>query len=137
MLAALVRPGALAALAGGTAWIVKFAIITTRDGHFQPVEAVVYIGGLVAILIGVVGLASAVAARFRAWVRPVSFLVVFVVALAISFFLLETVQGLADGTGNEGLDEELGVLAVGVLWVAVGSGLYARARARRRTSSTI
>ena len=49
--------GSYGAIAGGALWVVKFAVITARDGSFEPLEGLVYGAGLVGILLGALGLA--------------------------------------------------------------------------------
>ena len=46
----LTRIAIATAALGGALWTVKAAIITARDGSFDPLESVFFIGGLLAVV---------------------------------------------------------------------------------------
>jgi drug/metabolite transporter (DMT)-like permease len=125
----LVRLGGVAAVAGGLLWILKFAVIALRDDSFEPLESVVFVGGLVGIILGTVALAALVARRESRWLA-----LLLVVGAALGTFLLQIgVQALANAAvdaDNLGISEEVGVLLVGALWLAVGVALTRRSPPR-------
>jgi hypothetical protein len=125
VLGTLSRWGAIAAIVGGTIWVVKFAVITARDDGFEPLEGLFYFAGLIGIVLGSLGLAAFVAARQRGWLRTVTFVVVLVVAFGLSILLGDTVQSAIE-SDNQGIDEEPGILAVAVLWLGIGIALSRR-----------
>ena len=127
----LVRLGGVAAVAGGLLWILKFAVIALRDDSFEPLESVVFVGGLVGIILGTVALAALVARRESRWLA-----LLLVVGAALGTLLLQIgVQALVNAAvdaDNLGISEEVGVLFVGALWLAVGVALTRRPRPARR-----
>jgi hypothetical protein len=136
----LVRLGGVAAVAGGLLWILKFAVIALRDDSFEPLESVVFVGGLVGIILGTVALAALVARRESRWLA-----LLLVVGAALGTFLLQIgAQALVNAAvdaDNLGISEEVGVLLVGALWLAVGVALTRRSppgrpkRERRRPAA--
>ena len=125
----LVRLGGAAAAAGGLLWVIKFTVIALRDDSFEPLESVVFVGGLVGIILGTVALAALVARREARWL-----VLLVVVAAALGSFLLQIgVQALVNAAvdaDNLGISEEVGVLFVGALWLAVGVALTRRSPPR-------
>ena len=59
-----------------------------RDDDFEPLEGFFYFGRL----IGALGLAAAIAARKRGWLRAVTFVAAFAVAFLVSVLLGDAVQ---------------------------------------------
>jgi drug/metabolite transporter (DMT)-like permease len=121
----LVRLGGAAAVAGGLLWVIKFTVIALRDDSFEPLESVVFVCGLVGIILGTVALATLVARRESPWLA----LLVVVGAALASFLLQIGVQALVNAAAdadNLGISEEVGVLFVGALWLAVGLALTRR-----------
>ena len=125
----LVRLGGAAAVAGGLLWVIKFTVIALRDDSFEPLESVVFVCGLVGIILGTVALATLVARRESPW-----FALLVVVGAALASFLLQIgVQALVNAAvdaDNLGISEEVGVLFVGALWLAVGLALTRRSPPR-------
>ena len=81
-------------------------------------------GGLVGIILGTVALAALVARRESRWLA-----LLLVVGAALGTFLLQIVQALVNAAvdaDNLGISEEVGVLFVGALWLAVGVALTRR-----------
>ena len=125
----LVRLGGAAAVAGGLLWVIKFTVIALRDDSFEPLESVVFVCGLVGIILGTVALATLVARRESPWLA----LLVVVGAALASFLLQIGVQALVNAAvdaDNLGISEEVGVLFVGALWLAVGLALTRRSPPR-------
>ena len=125
----LVRLGGAAGVAGGLLWVIKFTVIALRDDSFEPLESIVFVGGLVGIILGTIALAALVARRESRWL-----VLLVVVAAALGSFLLQIgVQALVNAAvdaDNLGISEEVGVLFVGALWLAVGVALTRRSPPR-------
>ena len=121
----LVRLGGAAAVAGGLLWVLKFTVIAVRDDSFEPLESLVFVGELVGIILGTVALGTLVARRESPWLA-----LLLVVGAALASFLLQIgVQALVNAAvdaDNLGISEEVGVLFVGALWLAVGVPLTRR-----------
>jgi hypothetical protein len=121
----LVRLGGAAAVAGGLLWVLKFTVIAVRDDSFEPLESLVFVGELVGIILGTVALGTLVARRESPWLA-----LLLVVGAALASFLLQIgVQALVNAAvdaDNLGISEEVGVLFVGALWLAVGVALTRR-----------
>jgi hypothetical protein len=118
----LIRTAQLAAGLGGLLWTAKALVIAVRDGSFEPLESAVFIGGLLGILIGAVLFAIVFARRYRGVAR-VAAATGAVAALVLATSLVERigvthVGGVAPG-GNLGLEQEGGILLVGLAWLAV------------------
>jgi hypothetical protein len=140
----LIRWSALAVAIGGLAWMVKAAVIALRESSFEPLESVVFVGGLVAQVAGGAGLAAYVARRASgAAARAGIFLAVFA-GLSIGSVLLSAgaeavVDRVYEGR-NQGLDEEAGIFVAGAAWLAIGGVLLAASRAaagRRRIGDPV
>ena len=120
MLERLVLWGSFGAIAGGALWVVKFAVISARDGSFEPLEGVVYAAGLAGILVGALGLAALVTGRASGWHRLVVFPLAFALPILLSAIVSDALIKPAIGTTNQGLDEESGILFSALLWIAIG-----------------
>jgi hypothetical protein len=101
-------------------WVVKFAVITARDGSFEPLEGFVYAAGIAGILVGALGLAALVTGRASGWHRLVVFPLAFALPILLSVIVLDALIKPAIGTTNQGLDEESGILFSALLWIAIG-----------------
>ena len=119
----LIRVGATIAIVAGWAWIAKFAVITTRDAGFEPVESVAYLIGLLGPIAG----ATAYVA-LRGWKLALA------VPIALGAMVATVAVGAAIqalfasiyGGQNLGGTEEVGILVTGVAWVGAGLALKAR-----------
>ena len=120
MLERLVLWGSFGAIAGGALWVVKFAVITARDGSFEPLESLVFAAGLAGILVGALGLAALVTGRASGWHRLVVFPLAFALPILLSVIVSDALIKPTIGTTNQGLDEESGILFAGLLWIAIG-----------------
>jgi uncharacterized membrane protein len=120
----LTRSATIAAAAGGSLWTFKALVITARDGSFDPLESVVFIGGLLCILTATVLFAIVLSRRARGVARVgvgiAAGVGLFTLALLTEFAGKELVAGLASGN-NLGLEEEGGILCVGLLWLALAA----------------
>lgn len=120
---------ALLAAAAGTAWTVKALAITAADASVQPVEGVLFLGGLVAILTAAALFGVHLAGRRHVAVRVAAGLVGAAAGLVVTFAIeglgKRLVAGAASGS-NQGLEVEGGILLAGLVWLA--AGLLARRR---------
>lgn len=130
----LIQFGKMAATAGGAAWSVKSLVIIVMNDHFQPLEGVLYFIGVGGILVGALGLSAFVAARWSGIQRWIGFVVVLAVAVVVtsiaSSFIQNAVGDAYTGT-NVGIEEEIGILTPGVIWLFVGIYLLAATRGPR------
>jgi hypothetical protein len=107
----------LAALIGGIAWVVDTTVIAVIDDSFDPLDSILFLSGLAALVV-MGGSIGALVGRRSAGVRRV--LVAAGVALALVAGL--TVVSIAADAlshalyhgGNRGLHEECGIFAIGV-----------------------
>jgi hypothetical protein len=128
----IAQVGRVAALVGGLAWTIKAGLIILMNAHFQPVEGVLYFIGVGGILIGAFGLAAFIGLRWTGVARWIVFAVAIAAALFITSFASGSIQTVvADAyTGNNvGIEEEIGILVPGVIWLAVGLFLWRSSRA--------
>ena len=119
----VVHVGKLAAVVGGAAWTIKSLVIIAMNGHFQPLEGVLYFLGVGGILIGSFGLAGFVAMRWtdmRRWVAFVATLVMSVVVTSTASSFIQNWVADAYAGSNVGIEEEIGILTPGVIWLGVG-----------------
>lgn len=133
----LSRSATTAAATGGLLWTVKVAVITARDGSFDPLESWVFIGGLLALLAASVLVAVDMSRRLRGVAR-IAAAVVGALALVAATIALEgigksLVAGLSDGS-NIGLEEEGGILLAGLAWLAVAGARVVAGRSRHESS---
>ena len=127
----VITVGKWAATIGGAAWTVKAGAIIAMNGHFQPLEGVLYFIGVGGIFIGAFGLAAFFAMRSAGAMRWVTFVVAFAVAVAVTWFASSFIQdAVVDSyTGNNvGIKDEIGILVPGVIWLAIGLFLLRAAR---------
>ena len=129
----VVRVGKIVATVGGAAWTLKSGLIMLMNSHFQPAEGILYFIGVGGLVIGALGFAAFVARRWSGAARWIGFVVVLAVALAVTGFMSSFVQtAVADvyaGT-NVGIEEEMGILTPGVLWLIVGLYMVVATRSR-------
>ena len=120
MLERLVLWGSFGAIVGGAILVVKFAVITARDGSFEPLESLVFFAGLIGILVGALGFAALLTGRVSGWHRLVVFPLAFALPILLGVIVGDGLIRPAIGTANQGLDEESGILFAGLLWIAIG-----------------
>jgi hypothetical protein len=121
---------------GGLLWTVKALVITARDGHFDPLESVVFIGGLLSLLAASVLVAVLLTARRRGLARAAATAVasagLVAGTLVITFAGQALVAAVTPGA-NTGLEEEGGILLAGLAWLVVAGRIAAPLpRPRRR-----
>lgn len=119
----IVRVGKFLATIGGAAWTVKAGLIILMNDHFQPVEGVLYFVGVAGLVIGSLGFAAFISRRWFGIARWVGFVVVLAVALTLTGVMSSLVQtAVADlYTGqNVGIEEEMGILTPGLIWLILG-----------------
>ena len=131
----LIGIGRWAATVGGAAWTVKSLAIIMLNDHFQPIEGVLYFLGVGGILLGALGLGAFFAARRTGAASWLTFVIVIAVAVIVtalaSSYIQETVSDSYTGN-NVGIEEEMGILTPGVIWLAAGIFLF---RATRTTGA--
>lgn len=135
----LLQIGKIAALVGGVAWTVKALVIIVRSANFQPLEGVLYFAGVGGILIGAFGLAAFVARRWDGAKRWIGFVVVLVGAAVVTSMVSSVIQnavGDAYSGTNVGLEEEIGILTPGVLWLLIGLFLVGATRDTSRHTTS-
>ena len=110
---------ALAAAAGGAAWIVKFAVIAAAGG--DPADAltsVLYVGGIVLMAVGAATLTLRLA-RGRVLTALAALLAPF--AFFASFVVLDGIaQALAGDVSPVWLGDEVGIVLTGAVWLIIG-----------------
>lgn len=124
----------LLALLGGAAWLADTATITILDDAFGVPDTVLFLTGLFSIAFAAlafgVHLAGDRSTALKVLGAVGSFLVAAVVATAVEAGVQGLVDAVYDG-GNQGLNEEMGLMAVAVL-VLAWAVLAPRAAGRRR-----
>lgn len=123
--------GKVLATIGGASWTVKSGAIILMNDHFQPVEGVLYFLGVGGLIVGAMGFAAFVARRWSGPVRWVGFILLTAAALTVTGLASSLVQtAVADSyTGsNVGIEEEMGILTPGVIWLTLGFYMIAATR---------
>lgn len=119
----MIRIGTLAATVGGAAWTIKSLAIVLMNGHFQPLEGVLYFIGVGGLMVGALGFSAFIANRWSGAGRWLLFVGAAGVALVVTALASSSIQSaVADAyTGtNVGLEEEMGILTPGAIWLAIG-----------------
>ena len=120
----LSRPALLAAGIGGLAWTVKALVITARDDSFGVLEAVLFVGGLAALVAAAVLIGWHVARGRSVVVRVLLTAATAFVLCTLSFLFSEVTQPLvreAAPGSNLGLEQEGGILLTGLAWLAIAA----------------
>src|SRR5687767_13512793 len=133
----LTNLGKVLATIGGAAWTVKSLVIISMNDHFQPIEGVLYFIGVGGIAIGALGLAAFLARRWNGPARWIGYILVAAATLALTAVASSFVQNLVAGwyTGpNVGIEDEVGILTPGLLWLIVGLYMILATRPRAETS---
>ena len=110
---------ALAAAAGGAAWLVKFAVIAATDGAetLTAVTAVLYVLGVALMAVG----AATVTLRATRGRLPVLAAIAAPFLFFLSFLVLEApAKALVGDAGPSWLDDEAGIALTGAFWLAIG-----------------
>jgi len=119
----LIKIGKIAGTIGGAAWTVKSLAIIVMNDHFHPLEGVLYFMGVGGILLGALGLAAFVAVRATGIARWIYFVVTLAVAVVITSLASAFIQNAVGDSytgSNVGIEEEMGILTPGVIWLAIG-----------------
>jgi hypothetical protein len=115
--------GTLAGVAalGGAAWVVKFLVILADDGgDAGGLTAVLYLLGIALMVVGSAFLAGLVARR-RGRLVLVAALVASPLVVFLSYAVLDGLAKAVVGDSGPGwLEDEAGILATGVFWMAAG-----------------
>lgn len=135
----VVKVGKVLAIVGGGAWTVKSGLIILMNDHFQPVEGVLYFVGVAGLVIGSLGFAAFISRRWHGTVRWIGLVVVLVLALTVTGVMSSVVQSaVADlyPGQNVGIEEEMGILTPGLIWLSLGVYMVMATRPRDPISST-
>jgi hypothetical protein len=119
----LVGLGKVFAVIGGLAWTVKSGIIIIMNDHFQPVEGVLYFIGVGGIVLGALGFGAFVARRWDGAARWIAFVLALAISIVITAVAVSVVQNVVGdfySGGNVGIEEEMGIITPGVLWLLIG-----------------
>jgi hypothetical protein len=117
-------------LAGGAAWLAKFAVIVATDGRVATTGAAAFFMrlGLACLFAGGTGVPLWLARRGPRGLRAAAVLLS-PVLVAGSLVLVGTLAARAVGSrGPAYLREEIGIVAVALVWLAAGAGLLTRVR---------
>ena len=116
------RPTIIAAGLGGGLWTAKAIGITINDGSIDPLESVLFIGGLLALVAAMVLAALHLTRRLKPLARVPAAIGAAVALFAVTILLEAvgnaTIGGVATGD-NLGLEEEGGILLCGLAWLAL------------------
>ena len=122
-------------LAGGVSWLVKIAVIVATDGRVITAGAAALLmsGGVVLLPLGAAGIGAWLARRTHVILRAVAALGAVAALAACTAALGWGATALVRGHGPGYAEQEVGVLAAGLVWSGVGAAALARFR---RTSAT-
>ena len=110
-----VRAASAAAAIGGAAWVTKVAVLATADGEDGLATAVLFIGGIGLMLLGSTWIGVR-AAGSRPLAIAVALAAVCPLLVLASFAALDPLGKAVVGSGW--FEDEVAVLATGVLWLA-------------------
>lgn len=133
-----VRVAAGLAAVGGAAWTVKFLVILADGGgDAGGLTAVLYVAGVALMFAGSVFVAG-LAARGRGLLVLVPAIVLSPLLVFVSYALLEgAAQAVVGDAGPAWLEDEVGVLATGVFWLAAGLWGRRGSRGEERGSASL
>jgi hypothetical protein len=124
---------AVAALAGGAAWTVKFLVVFASDAEAEVAAGVLYVAAVLLLVVGSTWVGTRLAGN-----GPRLLLALLVVASPAlwwaSYMVLDAAaKAVVGDAGPAWLEDEAGVLATGLAWLALG--VYAvRAQPARRAA---
>jgi hypothetical protein len=123
---------AIAALLGGALWLIDVAVIIAIDDSFDPLDTLLFVGGLLAIGVAAGLVAALAGARYdgaRRVLAAVATFVGLVVVLTLVSAAGDALSHAVYSGGNRGLHGEIGILAIALAALAGGAWLAPR-RAR-------
>jgi hypothetical protein len=111
---------AVAALAGGAAWTVKFLVVTATGGAESVAASTLYVAAVLLMAVGSTWLGTRLAGDRS---RPLLAVLVVLSPMAFwaSYMLLDAIAAAVVGDSGPGwLQDEVGILATGAAWVTFG-----------------
>ena len=117
-------------LVGAVAWIAKIAVIWSNDGRDLDKGAAAWLMrlGIVGLLLGSTAIGLWTARSAGAITRAVAVVLSPVVLAASTFAIGSVATTLLGGRGPAWLPEEIGIVAAGLVWLAVALWLLSRVR---------
>jgi hypothetical protein len=121
------RTASAVAALGGAAWVTKVAVLAATDGEDGPVVALLYMCGAIVITFG--------ASWVGVWLareRPLPVAVVLgVLCSLLAFVLYDSVldplaKAALGEAGPAWFEDEAGILATGLLWLAASLAVFNR-----------
>ena len=132
----IIHTGAALCIAGGAAWLVKLVVLAATDGADSAPVAALWFTGAIGIVLGSVGLGVWLTARAPVGARIAAGVLSPLVAL-VSFSILDgVVKPLLEDFGPSWMQEEWGILATALLWLAIGLALRRNEPAPRADAVT-
>jgi hypothetical protein len=112
------------AATAGVAWIVDVAVITAINDSFDPLDSILFLGGL-GCLLATAGLVGVLASRRFGGLRRVLVAVGVALGLVVGLMLISlaadaTSHALYHG-GNRGLHKECGVFGIGLVALLISA----------------
>lgn len=122
---------AAAAALGGAAWTTKVALIAVQDGDEGSVVAFLYFSGALLVLVG----SMWVGARLAGDRHPALLVALVALSPVLAFASYAVIEPLAQGVvgdaGPSWLEDEIGIVATGLFWLAVSLPVWLAPTARR------
>lgn len=117
-----------AAIAGGAAWLAKFAVIVATDGATDDEGAAAFFY-LLGVALMAVGAASVTLRLARGRLTTVLAALAAPFAFFASFMLLEAIaKALVGDTGPVWLGDEIGIAVTGAAWFVAGAVMLSSSR---------
>jgi hypothetical protein len=129
------RTPAIAAVVGGAAWVIDVVVIIAINNSFDPLDSILFLGGLCSLVVAGI-LATTLVARRRHGRSRVAAAAASIAALTV-MIAVTSLAGAAIAhalipVSNRGHNEGA-VLAAGIVTLIAGIALLGSSRARRRT----
>jgi hypothetical protein len=129
------RAPAIAALVGGAAWVIDVAVIIAINNSFDPLDSILFLGGLCSIVVAGILAVTLVARRRHGRSRiaaAAASSAVLAVVILVTSLAGEALAHAFIPASNRGHNEGA-ILAAGILTLVAGLALLSNTRPRRRT----